>query len=307
MLAHLGELAKLYADPTRLRLLKLLERDELSVAEIAQVLDLAQPRVSTHLAKLREAGLVIDRRAGVQAYYRLADHNPDAAANAIWAALSAHASDPALTSDLARLDQLLASRAAGQTWADQVAGDMERHYSPGRTWAGLGRALTQLVELGDVLDIASGDGLTAELLAPRAGHYVLIDQSERVVSAARARLAHLPQVQVLLGDMHALPQPDACFDQVLMLQALPYSAQPALAVAEAARVLRPGGILLISALQAHADDSVQGLYGHRNLGFSLVQLHDMLHAAGLHDVSAQAAVRERRPPHFQTLTLSATR
>ena len=154
---------RLLSDPTRVRLLALLDRDELTVAELAQITGLAQPRVSTHLARLKEAGLAVDRRAGVSAYYRFAEDPLNEAQQALWKSLSGTANDPLLQQDALRLPEVLAQRAASENWADNVAGDMERHYSPGRTWEAMARAALQLVDPGRVLDIASGDGLMAEL------------------------------------------------------------------------------------------------------------------------------------------------
>jgi len=141
---------RVLADPTRVRLLALLEREELTVAELASVTRLAQPRVSTHLARLKEARLVHDRRAGVSAYYRFSD-DLDGAEAALWRALREGTDDPLLRQDAERLPAVLAMRAADQNWADSVAGDMERHYSPGRTWEAMARATLPLLIPGDVL------------------------------------------------------------------------------------------------------------------------------------------------------------
>jgi DNA-binding transcriptional ArsR family regulator len=176
---------KVLADPTRVRLLALLEREELTVAELSGVTRLAQPRVSTHLAKLKEADLVRDRRAGVSAYYRFNAESLDPAEGRLWETLRDSTDDPLLRQDAERLPAILAARAGDQNWADSVAGDMERHYSPGRTWEALARSTLPLLEPGDVLDVASGDGVLAELLAPHARRYVCVDYSTRVVGAAR--------------------------------------------------------------------------------------------------------------------------
>jgi ArsR family transcriptional regulator len=222
---------KVFADATRVRLLALLEQEELTVAELSAITTLAQPRVSTHLARLKEAGLVRDRRAGVSAYYRFDDAALDPAQRALWHALSTGSDDPLLRQDAERVASVMASRAADQNWADSVAGDMERHYSPGRTWEALARTALPLLETGDVLDIASGDGVLAELVAPHAKRYVCIDTSARVVAAASERLRRLANVEVREGDMHALPFPYQRFDRVGLLNALTYGAKRALAVA----------------------------------------------------------------------------
>lgn len=296
---------KVFADATRVRLLALLAREELTVAELSAITQLAQPRVSTHLAKLKEAGLVRDRRAGVSAYYRFDEDNLDTVQRELWRSLRDGSDDPLLRQDAERVASVLANRAADQNWADSVAGDMERHYSPGRTWEALARTALPLLETGDVLDIASGDGVLAELLSPHANRYICIDTSARVVAAAGERLRRFPNVEVREGDMHALPFKDASFDLVVLMHALTYSTKPAQAVSEAARVLRRGGRLLLSSLGKHEHRSVVEAYGHVNLGFSEKELRRFAEKAGLEIANAETVTRERRPPHFEVLSLTA--
>jgi len=294
---------KVFADATRVRLLALLEREELTVAELSAITRLAQPRVSTHLAKLKEAGLVRDRRAGVSAYYRFDEDTLDPAQLALWQTLREGSNDPLLRQDAERVSGVLAMRAADQNWADTVAGDMERHYSPGRTWEALARTALPLLRPGDVLDIASGDGVLAELLAPHSNRYVCVDASARVVAAASERLKPFPNVEVRLGDMHALPFPDQSFDLVVLMHALTYASKPAQAVAEAARVLKRGGRLLLSSLARHEHRTVVEAYGHANLGFTEKELRKFAEKAGLEVASGGTVTRERRPPHFEVLSL----
>ena len=299
-----SSLLRLLSDPTRVRLLALLEREELTVAELSAILRLAQPRVSTHLAKLKEADLVRDRRAGVSSYYRL---NGELAAkeNAFLHALKEAVDDALLIDDERRLPGILAKRARAEGWADTVAGDMERHYSPGRTWETLARAMTQLVEVGDVLDIASGDGVLAELLAPGARSIVCIDASPRVVAAAQERLKPFANVEVAIGDMHALDLGRKRFDLVLLMHALTYSERPAAVVAEAARVLARGGRLLVATLGKHAHRTAVAPFDHRNLGFKPDELRGFASNAGLEVLSCGRITREVKSPHFEVITLLA--
>ena len=298
---------KVFADATRVRLLTLLEQEELTVAELSAITTLAQPRVSTHLARLKEAGLVRDRRAGVSAYYRFDEAALDPAQRALWHALSNGSDDPLLRQDAERVPSVLAMRAADQNWADSVAGDMERHYSPGRTWEALARTALPLLAPGDVLDIASGDGVLAELLAPHAHRYVCVDSSQRVVAAAGERLRRFPNVEVREGDMHALPFKDGSFDLVVLMHALTYADKPAQAVAEATRVLRKGGRLLLSSLARHEHRNVVEAYGHRNLGFAEKELRKFAEKAGLVIASSETVTREKRPPHFEVISLLGTK
>ena len=303
-LSATSALLRLLSDGTRVRLLALLEREELTVAELSAVLRLAQPRVSTHLAKLKEAGLVRDRRAGVSSYYRC-NGEIDAKEGALLHALRESVDDSLLREDERRLPGVLAKRARAEGWADTVAGDMERHYSPGRTWETLARGMTQLVETGDVLDVASGDGVLAELLAPHARSIVCVDASERVVEAARKRLRSFKNVEVHGGDMHALDADDASFDLVLLMHALTYSDKPAVAIAEAARVLRRGGHVIAATLGRHAHRKVVEPFEHRNLGFTIDELCEFARKAKLEVVTCGRLTRERRPPHFEVLSLLA--
>jgi len=247
---------------------------------------------------------VRDRRAGVSAYYRF---NPelDAKSASLLHALRANIGDALIDADALRLPTILAQRARAEGWADTVAGDMERHYSPGRTWEALARAMAGLVATGDVLDVASGDGVLAELLAPQSHTILCLDASERVVNAARTRLKTFRNVEVKLGDMHALDVGSRRFDLVLLMHALTYSEQPAKAFAEAARVLKPGGRLLATTLARHAHRATVAPFDHRNLGFREEQLRDFARKAGLKVVSCERVTRERRQPHFEVLSLLA--
>ena len=297
---------RLLADSTRLRLLLLLEHEELSVAELSAITQLAQPRVSTHLAKLKEAGLVMDRREGVYVYYRISSTMQDSGLEALWKVLKNSGSDPLVQQDLLRIPQVLNKRSGG-TWADSVAGDMERHYSPGRTWEATAHGLVQLIELGKVLDIASGDGVLAQLLAPRAKHITCIDISEKVIAAGRTRLRDFSNVRFELGDMHCLPAPARSFDTVLLMHALTYTRKPQTVLKEACRVLRKGGNLLAVTLAQHRHQKAVEPYNHANLGFTTDQLKQLAQEAGLRVQSCTIATVEKRTPNFAILTLSATK
>jgi len=298
---------RLLADSTRLRLLLLLEHEEMSVAELAGITQLAQPRVSTHLAKLKEAGLVADRRDGVFVYYRIAANSSDTSLDELWQFLRKNTDDPLLQQDLERIPQVLNSRKGTETWADSVAGDMERHYSPGRTWEATARGLVHLLDPGDVLDVASGDGVLAELLAPTAKSITCLDISERVVEAGRKRLAPFRNVKFELGDMHSLPVADAAFDTVLLMHALTYTPEPGQVFSEAARVLRPGGKLLAVTLQEHQHAKAVEPFNHINLGFTTARLESFCADAGLTVRTCTVSAIEKRTPNFSVLSLSAVK
>ena len=301
-------LLRVLADPSRVRLLCALEHEELTVAELQEVLDMPQSRVSTHLGRLREAGLALDRVDGPHRYYRLADGGMPAAARIAWQAVRQPLEgDAQLERDRQRRESVVVARGAGASWVDRVAGSLDRHYSPGRTWESLARGLVLACELGDVVDLGAGDGAIAELLAPAARSIIGVDLSERMVQAGQRRLkkAQLSHVRLLLGDMHAPPLDDESCDFVLLQQSLQYAADPPRVFRQAARVLRPAGRLLIVTLAAHGHDEVRNEYGHVHLGFRPQQLRGWARSSGLDVVHLEPAGRERRPPQFEALTLLA--
>lgn len=299
------ELFHLFGDPTRLRLLALLARHQLTVAELTAITELAQSRVSTHLGRLRDAGVLRDRRQGASTVYALNDGAMPAEARKLWTLLEQDVADAVLEADAARCEALVRAREEADGWPDAVAGQMERHYSPGRTWEATARALLGLVHLGDVLDAGSGDGSIAALLAPRARSVTCLDLSERVVRAGRDRLAGAESVRFVRGDVHAIPAPDGRFDQVLLFNVLANAAEPSRALGEAARVLRRGGDLVVVTLEEHPHEAVTRGYGHVHPGFRPSWLRAQLRRHGLEVEQCDVSSRERREPHFNVVTAFA--
>jgi ArsR family transcriptional regulator len=295
----------LFGDPTRVRLLNLVAQEELTVAELTTITELQQPRVSTHLGKLREAGLMRDRKVGASTYYSVNEETMPPAARALWKLLRSQIQDDVIDSDKKRMQQLVRARDKAQSWPDAVAGQMERYYSPGRTWEATARGLIGLLRLGDVLDAGSGDGAIAQLLAPRSKSVTCLDRSERVMAAARQRLGRERNVRFTVGDLHELGFGDGQFDQVLLFNVLTYAHTPARAVAEAARVLRPRGDLVVVTLEAHQQEDVTAAYQHVNNGFTVLALKKMLQKTGLTVESCAVSSREKREPHFQVITAVA--
>jgi ArsR family transcriptional regulator len=295
----------LFGDPTRVRLLNLVAEEELTVAELTTITELQQPRVSTHLGKLREAGLVRDRKVGASTYYSVNEETMAPPARALWKLLRSQIQDDVIDSDRKRMQQLVRARDKAQSWPDAVAGQMERHYSPGRTWEATARGLIGLLRLGDVLDAGSGDGAIAQLLAARAKTVTCLDRSERVMAAARQRLGRERNVRFAVGDLHELGFADAQFDHVLLFNVLTYAHTPARVVAEAARVLRPRGDLVVVTLEAHQQEDIVAAYQHVNSGFTVPALKKMLQRAGLTVESCAVSSREKREPHFQVITAVA--
>jgi SAM-dependent methyltransferase len=296
---------RLLADGTRLRLLALLQSQELTVAELTRITELAQSTVSTHLGRLREAGWVHDRREGSSVFYSLGELEP--AVRTLWDAVAGGVDDPLLASDARRLATILAAGAGDAPWPDSVALAMSRTWFPGRSWEALTRSLLGFVQLGAVLDVASGEGAIAELIAPHAQSVTCVDRNARVVARGQERLSHLDGVRFVQGDMHELPFPDGSFDQVLAMSALCFSAQPERLLAELCRVLRPGGALVGITLRHHTHTREAERFRHPQLGFTPDKLRDLLDGAGFEVVTCAPTSREGRPPHFEVITLIARR
>jgi len=288
----------LLADENRLRLCALLREQELCVTDLVRVTGIAQSRVSTHLGRLREAGFVRDRRQGPQAFYAL---DPQVLPPAVRACLdeAAGSGDPTLEGDKKRLKDLEADRRGGGPEA--LSDDLGRDYSPGRTWQSLVAGTAALLRLGDVLDVGSGDGAAAAAIAPYCRSLTCIDTNPRLIEAARARLGGQGNVRAQVADGQQLPFSSASFDDVLVFHTLTYAERPARVVAECARVLRPGGRLVVLCLDEHRQSEVTARYGERHPGFSPRALRGMLSRAGLSVVSAKVAARETKKPHLQVV------
>lgn len=288
----------LLADENRMRLCALLRDKELCVTDLVKVTGIAQSRVSTHLGRLREAGFVRDRRNGPQSFYALETRSlPVAVRACLEEAVSS--GDPTLEGDRKRLKELEADRRGGSP--DALTDDLERDYSPGRTWKSLAAGTAALLQLGDVLDVGSGDGAAAATIAPYCRSMTCIDANPRSIEAAGARLARHDNVRVQVADAHELPFADASFDAVLVFHTLTYAERPARVLAECARVLRPRGRLVVLCLDEHQQSEVTARYGERHPGFSPRAVRNLLGRAGLSVLSARVASRELRRPHLQVV------
>lgn len=295
-------LLTLFADVTRFRLTALLRDHELTVAELTRITQLSQSRVSSHLGKLRDSGILVDRKVGVSTFYRVDERRMPTGARRLWELSREQVDDKVLRDDARRRDDAIQARTGANGWPDLVAGQMEHHYSPGRTWEATARGFLGLMSLGDVLDVGSGDGVLAQLLAPRSRALTCVDRSEKVIEAARSRLRRHSNIRFCAGDMHELPLPDASFDQVLMFNVLTYAERPAEALAEAYRVLRPEGVLAIVTLDEHSHESTSAAYHHVNTGFSPPQLRALVDSCGFELEYCDVSSRERRKPYFQVVT-----
>jgi len=278
LLGHLGVLA----DPTRLRLLHLLERQELGVAELCDVLRLPQSTVSRHLKVLSDQGWLASRREGTANLYRLAEE-PDPPARRLWRVARAESQRwPALSQDRLRLERRLRERRgeAERFFAGAAAEwDRLRAELYGRAFGEA--ALLALLPRGwTVADLGCGTGAVAEALSPHVGRVVGVDQSPAMLRAAARRTRGLSNVELRRGGLEALPLHDRECDAALLVLALTYLPDPGRALAEAARAVRPGGRLSVVDLARHDDEAFRRRLGQASLGFEPGRLTALLAEAG---------------------------
>lgn len=297
-LAHYVGTLNLLGDESRLRLCAILRERELAVSELVRVTGISQSRVSSHLARLKEGGFVRDRRDGQHSFYALAESRLPTAAKVVLDEATS-STDPTLAGDRRRLEELDAEQRG--RLPESFAGEMERHYSPGRTWQSLAVGLAALLRLGDVLDVGSGDGAAAHYLAPYCRSLTCIDTSARMIEAAKRRLREFDHVTACVADVHELPFPDASFDSVVLFHTLTYAEDPARALNEASRVLRKNGRVVLLSLDEHEHKDVTAPYGERHSGFSPRTLRRLLSRAGLSIHFCDVACREAKKPHFQVV------
>jgi ubiquinone/menaquinone biosynthesis C-methylase UbiE/DNA-binding transcriptional ArsR family regulator len=292
------------SDPTRLRIVALLEREELSVNELQEITRLGQSRISTHLGLLQDAGLVQSRRDGKRTFYKL-NEQPDAIARefnqlAIRGAreLTEHSHDQI---NLKRV--VNRRREQAQVYFNQIAGRFDRVYGPGRSWQAFGHLLLRILPPLVVADLGAGEGLLSELLARRAKKVIAVDNSEKIVAfgAAKAKKNGLKNLEFRLGDLQTPPIEPSSVDLVVLSQALHHAEVPADAIAAAHKILKRGGQILVLDLLQHNFEKARELYGDRWLGFPEGDLHRWLEEAGFKKIEISVVAREDQPPHFQTI------
>lgn len=301
---------KTLADPTRLRILNLLSHDELSVAELQEALGMAQSRISSQLAVLRQSELVADRREGKKSFYSLSPNIPATEAALLKAALAAAADSPETQDDVANLDHVIAKRRRqAEEYFNLIAGRLGKNYCPGRSWEGIGHFLLYLVPKIRVVDLGAGEGLISQLLARHAEHVYCVDSSTRMVEVGSelAKRNKLDNLEYILGDIEDTSLPDQSVHLALLSQALHHALRPEKAIAEAFRLLKPGGRLVILDLKEHTFEKAHELYADRWLGFPENKLHHWLKAAGFENVEVTAVAKEEVEPQFETLLASGVR
>jgi len=284
--ADLVTALKAAAEPTRLRILLLLAGGELSVKDLTQILGQSQPRISRHLKLLAEAGLVERFREGSWAYFHVSDRTHGGRLALDILAL-VNAADPVVARDRERAEALKREREkAAQSYFRAHAADWDRiralHVAESEVEAAIGEALGA-GPFKLLVDLGTGTGRILELFADRYERGLGFDLNQAMLAYARSKLskAHLTHAQVRHGDLYALSLPDGVADAVVMHQVLHFLSDPPLAIREAARVLAPGGRLLIADFAPHDLEFLREEYAHDRLGFEPAQVSQWMKAAGL--------------------------
>jgi len=292
------------ADPTRLRIIALLERDELSVNELQQITRMGQSRISTHLGQLQEAGLIQSRREGKRTFYKLNQAANGLAREFIQLANRGAKEMPEHAADQVNLKRILTRRQdQAQLYFDQIAGRFDRSYGPGRSWQAFGQMLLRLLPSLVIADLGAGEGLLSELLARRAKKVIAVDNSEKIVAfgANKAKKNGLKNLEFRLGDLEAPPIDPQSVDLVILSQALHHAKDPAQAIVAAHRILRPSGQVMILDLLAHNFEKAHELSGDTWLGFAESDLQRWLETAGFKKIEISVVAREEQSPNFQTI------
>jgi ubiquinone/menaquinone biosynthesis C-methylase UbiE len=303
-------LLRVLADSTRLRIIGLIEENELSVHEFQEITRLGQSRISTHLGLLQEAGLLESRREGKRTFYKLNKGADEIAREAIQLALRGARETPEFAQDQVNLKRVILRRTEQEkVYFDQVAGRFDRSYGPGRSWQAFGQLLLRMLPPLVVADLGSGEGLLSELLARRARRVIAVDNSEKMVAfgAREAKKAGLTNLEFRLGDLEEPPIEPSSVDLAILSQALHHAQDPVRAIQSAYRLLVPGGRIMILDLRQHTFKQARDLYGDRWLGFAEADLHAWLEAARFKSIEVSVVAREEQPPHFETLLAEGTK
>jgi ArsR family transcriptional regulator len=281
----------------------LLAREELSVAELQEILGMGQSTISTHLAQLKHAGLVEDRRTGKNIWYRSRSEGEVLPQLLAWLQ-QAPEELPEARHDQAALELALRKRQdKTRAFFDDMAGRLGREYVPGRSWKSIAEALLQLLPPMVIADLGAGEGAFSLLLAQRAQQVIAVDNSDKMVELGSA-LAQRQGVRALeyrKGDLEAVPIADGSVDLALFSQSLHHALHPERAVAEAWRILKPGGRIAVLDLVQHRFAEARELYADVWLGFSEVELDLMLGKAGFRGVHTAIVHKETEAPFFQTV------
>jgi ubiquinone/menaquinone biosynthesis C-methylase UbiE/DNA-binding transcriptional ArsR family regulator len=299
-MASIVKILRVVADPNRLRILLLLRGEELSVAELQEILVMGQSTISTHLAQLKQAGLVEDRRAGKSSLYKL--KNADGIVGELLE--KAREEIPEAKQDRAAAQRVVKKRQEKmRAFFDSVAGRLGRDYVPGKSWKGVAEALLRLMSPMTIADLGAGEGAFALLLAQRARRVIAVDNSARMIEVGQeqARKNGVKNIEFRLGDMEEIPIKAGAVDLVFFSQSLHHALHPERAIAETWRILTAGGRVVILDLVQHRFEEARELYADEWLGFSEAELEAMLEKAGFRNVQTSIVHKEQETPQFRTL------
>jgi ArsR family transcriptional regulator len=303
----------LFGDDARLRILRLLAAERLNVSELTGILGLAQSGVSRHLGMLKEAGLIVEQREGVYSWYRLAPRlqEADNGFGPLWPLLQAQfeqtAGTPDGRADDAKLEEV--RRLRKENFEQHSGPDArERQLVPGRSWAAWARALGHLLPAWRVADLGCGDGYLTIEASRWASRVIAIDRSKPVLERARAlaRRRGVRNITWRQGEIERIPLRDGSVDLAILSQALHHAADPAAAIAEAARIVVPGGRVIVLDLREHDQEWVTERLGDRWRGFADAALARLLKQAGLSGVNVSVGARRAGDP-FTVLIASGVK
>lgn len=304
------DILKVLSEPTRIRLIALVRQEELSVAELQEILDMAQSRISSQLSILRQGNIVIDRRDGKRSYYSLNTRLPESQAKLIEVSIATVSDSQEIKDDQNNLSRVIARRRRkSEEYFNLIAGRLGKNYCPGRSWEAIGHFLLYLVPRIKVADLGAGEGLASQLLAKRAEHVYCVDNSPQMVEVGKelATKNNLENIEYILGDIEQVPLPDSSVHLALLSQALHHASNPEKAISEACRILKPSGRLIILDLKEHNFEKARELYADTWLGFAENKLHAWLKDSGLDSVEVSIVAREEQEPNFETLLASGVK
>ncbi len=297
------EILQILSDSTRLRLLRLLADEELSVAELQDILEMGQSRISSHLAQIRRHGLLNDRKDGKKTFYSLKlDESPRL--DIIRLTLREDLEEDFWESDRAGLTRIIdRRRRESECYFDEVAERLGKNYVPGRSWDAIGHFLLRLVPQINIADLGAGEGTLSQLLAERAKKVFCIDSSKSMVRLGKnlAKKKNLSNLIYKQGDIEKVPLPNKSVDLALMSQSLHHAQRPEKALYEAFRILKPGGQLVILDLKKHQFEKARELYKDQWLGFGENDLYRMIREAGFKRAKVEIVAKENKEPYFETI------